>query len=94
MMAWLRRMQWEVEVPLAAKLGASRDLSDDEVVALLLEHLMAVPVEAHIEAELVALIAVRRKETGTETPLLAQESEDLLEQVVHVILSLPEAQML
>lgn len=94
LLAWLQHMEWRPEPPFATALRGSADLPDDEAIALLLDHLLAVPVGDETAAELGLLVAALRAETAAADPLLSADSEELLEQLVHVILSLPEAQML
>jgi len=95
LVAWLGRANLGSVMPPAAGLGDARELPDPEAVALLVEKLLPVPVAEATAQELVALTQELRYELATpKTPLLAPGAEELLEQLVHVILSLPEAQML
>ena len=60
-----------------------------------MQKLLPVPVSEATVAELVTVAEELRYQTGTqEIPLLGPGAEALLEQLVHVVLSLPEAQML
>lgn len=93
MTAWLRAKGWAPELPLGPALAAE-DLADDEAVRVLLDHLMPVPVADDTAAELGSVVSALRSETGSDEPLLSAGSGELLAQLVHVILSLPEAQML
>lgn len=95
LIAWLQRMHWDESLPPAAGLDGARDLADPQAIALLVETLLPVPVSQETVDQLVEVTTTLREETGVaKTPLLAPGSEKLLEQLVHVILSLPEAQML
>jgi uncharacterized protein (DUF1800 family) len=92
MNAWLRGVRWQPELELRSVLAA--DLADDEAVRVLLDHLMPVPVAEDTATELGSLVAAMRSESGSNEPLLSEGADELLTQLVHVILSLPEAQML
>lgn len=95
MVAWLGRVDWQCDLPPGAGLVSGADLGDAEAIALLVETLLPVPVEEATITQLVELTKNLRYSTGiAEGGLLARGSEELLEQLVHIILSLPEAQML
>ena len=95
LIGWLGRENWDSELPAGAGLLGAESLGDSEAITLLVEQLLPVPVSAETVAELVTVAEELRYQTGTqEIPLLGPGAEVLLEQLVHVILSLPEAQML
>lgn len=95
LVAWLGRVDWKSDLPPAAGLEGADTLDDAQAIALLVEKLLPVPVSEATAQQLVAVAEELRYETGTpEIPLLGPGAEELLKQLVHVILSLPEAQML
>ena len=92
MAAWLEGTYWNPELPL---LEGMERADDAEVVAYLLDRLLGVPVGAEVQQEIESALGAIRSSAGNEsTPLADPASSEVLRQLVHVILSLPEAQLL
>ena len=96
MASWLKRMKWSPALTLTEALGPIEGRpTDEQVLVALLDRLLAVHVDDERVAELLAILAEVRAELElAETSLLAPEASAALEEMVHVILSLPEAQVL
>jgi hypothetical protein len=92
MVAWLQFSPWKPDLELVAEGGRAED---GRVVAELLDRLLAIPVPDGVQAEIEeALAAIRASLGGVSAPLAAPAADEVLRQLVHVILSLPEAQLL
>jgi hypothetical protein len=95
MVAWLERSRWRPDLPLADDLREAGRATDAEVVESLLERLLAVPVPGEVAEELERVVGQLKAEGGqADGSLLDAGAAKLLERVIHIILSLPEAQVL
>lgn len=97
--AWLQAVDWRVALPPARELVdvPAGPAGDGALVEALLERLLPVPSAPGTHAELVRLARGWRAELGLEDASLLDldgaGARELLRRLVHVILSLPEAQL-
>jgi hypothetical protein len=105
----LERAGWRPQIQLAAHVARAGAKSDEEIVALLCDELLAVPVSAETRAPLVEYLATERAALAADeaAPLPVERparrlrrfmtpatgEEHALRRLAHVILSLPEAQL-
>jgi uncharacterized protein (DUF1800 family) len=92
----LARTSWRPRLNLSQRLARARVHGDGELAALLLEDLLAIPVEADLGARVAALLSEKRAALGLEQEdwlTRPERSEPLLRTLAHEILSLPEAQL-
>ncbi len=92
----LQRLGWRPRLNLSAELRSSGVRRDPDVVAALLDRLLAVDVSAGTRAELLQLLASEREALGIEEHRLLDDqwrAEAIVRRMAHVILCLPEAQL-
>ena len=92
----LERSGWRPRLCLSAELDQAGARRDAEIVAALLERLLAVPAAPGTEQELAGVLARERTELGIEEGALledARRAEPVLRRLAHLVLCLPEAQL-
>jgi len=92
MVAWFQFTQWQPSAdPAQWTDGAA---SDEAAIAALLDRFLAVPAAEETRAQLLELVSQWRAQADLSPKLTDPEASALLDRLVHVILSLPEAQLI
>jgi uncharacterized protein (DUF1800 family) len=81
------------ELDLGARLQALGAKSDAELVDALTSQLLAVPLTDESRAGLLDFLAAERSKLGGDDAMGDSDGEEILRRLLHVILSLPEAQL-
>ncbi|MBL8862459.1 MAG: DUF1800 domain-containing protein [Planctomycetes bacterium] len=86
---------WTPHIDLVALVRAAGARSDREIARVLMDRVLAVPLEEPMVAEPAAWLGREREARGVpaEGLLDSPEAEDLLRRFAHLVLSLPEAQL-
>ncbi len=92
----LSRMKWRPRIRLVGLVAQDGAETDGEIVELLLDQLLAVPVEIDTRRGLIEFLSEERAALGLEAQGLIEQpfqAEALLRRLAHLVLSLPEAQL-
>jgi len=92
----LERAGWSPAIHLTARLERAGALDDGSIADVLLEELLAIEPTASIRGEALALLRERRRELGLADGELLEaraDSERVLRELAHLVLSLPEAHL-